>query len=350
MAIYMASNYSFNTFGAKLCLEAAWDLVEKALQPLQDYSKITLADYGIADGGTSKELWQGILDVIKKQNNSVFIEVIFNDLPSNDFNALGENASSLMEGDQNLAVSMIPRSFYEPICSPNSLDFCFSSTAMHWLSKLPKNLTYHTHVNAVEQLEDKRIFQAQSQMDWNTILLARATELKSGGQMVVANLSTDKEGRYLGQNLIDNNMHDILHKIWEQMQIEGLIQPEEYVRATFQNYYRTEAEFISPLQDPQSEVYQAGLRLGDIQTKLIQCPYRSQYNNDKDTEKFAQGLTQTIRSWSEHTFRNALIHHSGDDISNIVNEFYQRFTARVQENPDQFSMDYVETYLRIYKQ
>ncbi|NEO79047.1 hypothetical protein [Moorena sp. SIO4G3] len=349
MAIYMASNYSLNTLGAKLCLEAAGDLVAKAIQPIQNSSQVRLADYGIADGGTSQGLWQQIVATIKKQNNGAFVEVIFNDLPSNDFNALGKNATLLMQGDQNIVVSMVPRSFYEPVCPPNSLDFGFSSTAMHWLSKLPKHLSNHIDVNVSAPVEDKAIFQAQSQIDWSTILLARAKELKSGGQIVTVNLSVDEQGRYVGHNLVDLNLKDILHEIWKQMQIEELIQPEEYVGATSQSYYRTEAEFTACLEDPQSDVYQAGLRLADTRTMLIRCPYRSQYEDDRDAEKFAQGLTQATRSWSEHTLRNALSNRSNQDISEIVNQFYQRFTARIRENPGQFSMDYVQTYLRIYK-
>ncbi|NEP05829.1 MAG: class I SAM-dependent methyltransferase, partial [Okeania sp. SIO4D6] len=164
MAIYMASDYSLNTLGAKLCLEAAGDLVTTAIQSIQNSSQVRLADYGIADGGTTQGLWQQIFDTIKKQNSGVFIEAIFSDLPSNDFNALGQTSCFLMQDDQNLVVSMVPRSFYEPVCPPNSLDFGFSSTAMHWLSKLPKHLTYHTHINACEQGEDKAMFQAQSQL------------------------------------------------------------------------------------------------------------------------------------------------------------------------------------------
>ncbi|MEO1559575.1 MAG: SAM-dependent methyltransferase [Cyanobacteria bacterium J06632_19] len=350
MAIYMASNYSLNTLGAKLCLEASWDLVDKALQPIKGYSQIKLADCGIADGGTTQELWKRILANVRQQNDKAFIEVIFEDLPKNDFNTLATNAALLMEDDKNMTIAMVPRTFYEAICPPNSLDFCFSSTAMHWLSKLPKQLTHHTHVNACQDVEDRALFQAQSQTDWIAILSARAQELKSGGQMVSVNLSTDEQGRYLGNNQIDRNMHDVLHDIWKQMQVEGLIKSEEYQAGTFQNYYRTEAEFIACLEDSQSKVYQAGLRLGDIRTTLIPCPYRSQYENDKNADKFAQGLTQTIRSWSEHTFRNAFVNRSDEEVSDIVDGFYERFTTRVRENPTQYSMDYVETYLRLYKE
>ena len=349
MAIYMASNYSQNTLGAKLCIEAVGDLVTNAIQSIQDCPQVKLADYGIADGGTTQELWQQVFSTIKKQNEGVFLEAIFSDLPSNDFNALGQTASCLIEDEKNLVVSMVPHSFYQPICFPNSLDFGFSAAAMHWLSKLPKHLSYHTHINACDQGEDKAIFQAQSQLDWITILLARAKELKSGGQIVSTNLCTDEKGRYLGNNQVDLNMHDVLHEIWKQMQTEGLITPEEYVCATFQNYYRTEAEFTACLEDPQSEVYQAGLRLEDARIVSLPCPYRSQYEEDGDAEKFSQGLTQTIRSWSEHTFRSAFTNRSDEDIFNLVNQFYARFTARVRENPSQFSMSHTHIHLHICK-
>ena len=345
----MTSNYSLNILGAKPSLEAARDLVAKAIESIQDYSQVRFADYGIADGVSSQELWQEIFANIKKQNNEAFIEAIFSDLPSNDFNALAKISDFLMQNEPNLVVSMVPRSFYEPICPSNSIDFGFSSSAMHWLSKLPKHLPQHTHANACKQVEDKAIFQAQSQIDWRNNLLARAKELKSGGQIVIVHLSTDKQGRYLGENFVDLNMHDTLHEIWKQMQVEGLIEPEEYIGATFQNYYRTEAEMTACLEDTQSEVYQAGLRLGDIRTVIMPCPHRTEYENDKDTEKFAQGFTEGISSWSEHTFRNALRNRTNEDISNIINKLFQRFKDKVRENPNQFSLDYVDTYLRIYK-
>ncbi|EGJ33387.1 MULTISPECIES: hypothetical protein [Moorena] len=74
MEIYMASNYSLNTLGAKLCLEAAGDLVAKAIQPIQNYSQVRLADYGIADGGTSQGLWQQIIATIKKKITGLLLK------------------------------------------------------------------------------------------------------------------------------------------------------------------------------------------------------------------------------------------------------------------------------------
>ena len=187
----------------------------------------------------------------------------------------------------------MPRSFYEAVSPPKRLDFGFSATAMHWLKQLPQHLTQHTHINAWDKSEDKASFQAQSTADWTTILLDRAKELKAGGQFVGVNLATDAQGRYLGNNLVDQNMHDLLHDIWKEMASDGLIQPLEYVNATFQNYYRTETEFTTCLQDPQSEVYQAGLRLGDVRTQSIACPYRQQYEQDRAIDNLASGLLES---------------------------------------------------------
>lgn len=349
MSIYMKSDYSLNTLGAKLCLEAAWDLVEKSIGAIASPASIVMADYGVADGGTPSGLWQRILQKLRNKNPQTPIQLIFNDLPSNNYNALAQQASHFMEMNSDVWVSMVPQSFYQTVCSPNQIDFGFSSTAMHWLSQRPHHLAQHTHINAWNKPEDKVAFQAQSAADWTTILLARAQELKAGGQFVGVNLSTDAEGRYLGQNFVDQNMHDVLHNIWKEMLSKGLIQSQEYINATFQNYYRTEAEFTVCLQDPQSEVYQAGLRLGEIRTQHIPCPYRQQYNQDGNIDQFAKGLTETIRSWSEHTFRAALENRSEVESSHLLNHFYSQFEEQVKLHPNEYSMDYIETYIRIYK-
>ncbi|NES90023.1 MULTISPECIES: hypothetical protein [Okeania] len=51
----MTSNYSFNTIGAKPSLEPAGDLVTKAIESIQDYSQVRLADYGIVDGSPNSQ-------------------------------------------------------------------------------------------------------------------------------------------------------------------------------------------------------------------------------------------------------------------------------------------------------
>ena len=52
---------------------------------------------------------------------------------------------------------------------------------------------------------------------------------------------------------------------------------EEFRRTTINNYYRSVAEYSAPFQDKSSPVYQAGLRLVSIDTKVVHCPYNEKW-------------------------------------------------------------------------
>ena len=51
----------------------------------------------------------------------------------------------------------------------------------------------------------------------------------------------------------------------------------EFRRTTINNYYRSVAEYSAPFQDKSSPVYQAGLRLVSIDTKVVHCPYNEKW-------------------------------------------------------------------------
>ena len=67
----------------------------------------------------------------------------------------------------------------KPIFPPQSLDFGFSATAMHWTSGLPGRISDHVHAVGAEG-EELEIFRRFARADWETILLNRSRELKSG--------------------------------------------------------------------------------------------------------------------------------------------------------------------------
>lgn len=84
---------------------------------------------------------------------------------------------------------------------------------------------------------------------------------------------------------------------------------------------------------------------------MIKCPYREKFDEDGDVEKFALGLTGTVRSWSEHVFFEAVSSRKDvkKDKRDIVEAFYGRFKEEVANNPTSYSMDYIENYLLVSK-
>jgi len=220
---------------------------------------------------------------------------------------------------------------------------------MHWLNKKVNSLTNHTHVLASNNQPAKNDFLEQALFDWNQILEIRSRELKVGGKLLTVNLSRDEEDRYLGNNGGRTlNVHDEIHSIWKELLNEKLIKESEYIKGTIQNFYKSPQEFISPLTNKDSSSYKNGLRLIKERTVYIDCPYRKKWEESKNTEEFALGLMETIRSWSEHSFVAAL-DSNRQEKQNPVEILFHRLMQRIEHEPDNWSLDYVEHHLMMEK-
>ena len=80
----------------------------------------------------------------------------------------------------NVYVTACGTSFYKQCFPTGSVMLGFSSTALHWLSKKPCDITdalLHVMITAPEEAG---IFKEQAERDWETILLKRTAELAPG--------------------------------------------------------------------------------------------------------------------------------------------------------------------------
>jgi hypothetical protein len=343
--IFMTSGYSEQTKGAETVINRSFDLLERSIDEMKLEDVFRFCDYGTADGGTSVGMWKFVCSKVLGTGKNREIEVVLNDLPKMVGETLVKNGCSLSELYRNAIVLITPKSFYNSVVAKSSMDLGFSATAMHWLSKLPYHIKNHTHSNACPDREDFDAFRRQSAADWKLLLSRRKEELKSGGKMVFINLSRNSEGMYLGHNKEDRNLHEVLHDIWRTFKEKGKINRKEYESATFQNFYRSEEEYIKGVEEV------GGLEVLEIRTELIKCPYREQLNEDGDAEKFALGLTGTVRSWSEHVFFEAISSRKDaiEDKQGIIDDFFRQFKEEVENSPRSYSMDYIENYLLVSK-
>ena len=63
---------------------------------------------------------------------------------------------------------------------------------------------------------------------------------------------------------------------------------------------------------------------------------------------FANGLMETIRSWSRHCFIAALDSNQQRK-TNPVDMLFERLTKRIKSEPENWSLDYVEHHLMMEK-
>ena len=354
--------YSQSTRGAKDVIDNATNMLVDAVAAIREPSAklpIRIADFGAADGGTSKKAIYETIAALRQRFPSRQIEVTYTDLPSNDYSNLfknmlgltGDEENNYLETFQDIFVNAIGIGFHRQLLPDNSLDIGFSATAMHYISEKPCEIENHVHMVGASG-ETLAAYANRAADDWENILLARAAELRHGGRLVFMNFSKDEEGRYLG-NTDGINMFDTFHALWNGMFDEGLITNDEFLNASFSQYYRTRQEFCAPLEDKSSPVNQAGLKLISAHTGIVKCPYRTAFesaNGAMSAGDFARSYIPTMRSWSETVFLNALdTNRDQMERTELIDTFYRRYEDLVANNPDGHAMDYVHCYIAIEK-
>lgn len=357
MAMKGAGYYSAATTGARDVINNATPLVLAAVDRMNLASgsgTIRITDMGCADGGTSLDMWRRVLSHIRGQAPARPVEIIYSDLPRNDFSQLFRTLHN-HTGRQSY-YGEIPEvypfasgtSFHEAIMPPASLDLGFSATASHYVSRTPCNISDHVHMVGASGGE-RQAFAAQGARDWMSFLLNRARELKPGGRLCLFNFGIDAQGRYLG-NTGGVNMFDTFNELWRGLAEEGRISRAEYEGTNFPQHYRTEAEFTAALGDAASPAHAAGLRLEHVESRVVRCPYARDFQAHGDPRKFAREYIPTLRSWSEPVFVAGLdAARAPADKAAVIDEFYNRYQARVAGNPHGHGMDYVHIYLVVAK-
>lgn len=354
MAMKGAGYYSKATIGAKHVMDNACELVLGAVDGMSlkdDGSIFRATDMGAADGGTSIDLWRRVLGTVRKQVPSRPIEMIYTDLPRNDFSQVFQIVHGLTDIQSYLPdvpgvhVMASGTSFHDLIVPAETLDLGFSATASHYVSSNPCNITNHVHMVGADG-EERAAYEQQGAKDWETMLTRRAEELKSGGAICLFNFGIDEEGRYLGSTG-GVSMFDTFSELWAGLADDGIITRQEYLETNFPQCYRTTEQFTAPLHDPDSPVRKAGLQLEHVESRVVRCPFEQDYTeNHKDAARFAEEYIPTLRSWSEPTFVNGLSDdRSAEEKAEIIDTFYGRYQQKVADSPEGHAMDYVHIYL-----
>lgn len=353
MAMKGAGYYSKATVGAKHVMDNAAGLILDALErqpPVDDGSPFTMTDMGAADGGTSIDMVGRVLRTVRTLCPSRPIQMVYTDLPHNDFSQLMQIVHGLTDiptyarDVENLYVFASATSFHKPIVPPGSLNLGHSATASHYIAEVPCEIEDHVHMVGARGTV-RQAFEDRGAADWQNFLTLRARELVSGGFLALFNFGIDEEGRYLGHTG-GVSMFDTFNEIWRELVSDGVITQAEYKATNFPQVYRTVDQFCAPLADSNSPVYQAGLRLEHVETRVVPCPFAEDFKRHGDPAAFAESYIPTLRSWSERVFLAGL---SGDrpldERAEIVDTFYRRYQQRVAAAADGHGMDYVHCYM-----
>jgi len=349
--------YSKATIGAKHTIDRATHLILEAIErmdPADDGTPFTMSDMGCADGGTSVSMVGTVLKEVRRRVPSRPLQMVYTDLPRNDFSQVFQNIhgqtdiETYIDEIDDLYVFASATSFHKPIFPAGTLNLGFSATASHYISEKPGVISDHVHMVGASGAE-REAYVEQGRLDWERMLLNRARDLAPGGRLALFNFGIDEEGRYLGSTG-GADMFDTFSRLCADLRDQGVITAEEFVNTNFPQSYRTVEQFTAPFRDTANPVYQAGLRMEHVETRVVACPFAVDFKEHGDAARFAHEYIPTLRSWSEATFASGLsTARPVEERQAIIDRFYDSYEALVRGAPDGHAMDYVHCYLIIEK-
>ncbi|MCL7035690.1 hypothetical protein MKW94_022559, partial [Papaver nudicaule] len=173
--------------------EAIANHLDIQICPPSSSNTFRIADFGCSVGPNTFIAMENIIEAIdlkyRKSGSTPEFHVYFSDHTSNDFNTL---FAYLPPGKAYFAAG-VPGSFHTRLFPKGTLHVAHSSTSLHWLSRVPKEVldtnspAYNKgrilYTNAAHQVFEA--YSAQFGKDIQAFLHARAEEIVCGGLMVL---------------------------------------------------------------------------------------------------------------------------------------------------------------------
>ncbi|XP_006367612.2 probable S-adenosylmethionine-dependent methyltransferase At5g38100 [Solanum tuberosum] len=213
-----AYSYYNNSQRQKELIDASKDMVRDAIigkldveVMLSSSHTFRIIELGCSIGPNTFHAMQHVVDVVKEKYHNIILEfqVFFSDHVENDFNTLFRS----LPIDRSYYASGVPGSFHGRLFPSRSIHFAHSSCAIHWLSKIPKELldekspTWNKGLihYGTSNIDVVNAYIAQFEKDMEIFFNARAEEIVPGGMMVFISpfSSYTRLVEFFGSSLMD---------------------------------------------------------------------------------------------------------------------------------------------------
>uniref|UniRef100_A0A2N9IK40 Uncharacterized protein n=1 Tax=Fagus sylvatica TaxID=28930 RepID=A0A2N9IK40_FAGSY len=251
-----AHNSSYQRQGVEIARVLINEAIAEKLDIDQFFSSSTssklfnIADLGCSVGPNTIIAVENIINSVKLKYQSfgpnqevLEFQVFFNDHASNDFNTLFKSLPS----DKKYFAAGVPGLFQGRLFPKASLHFVHSSYALHWLSKVPKELIdkkspawnkgrifYNNAPNEVREA-----YSAQFSKDIESFLNVRAQELITGGLMTLIILCVPDGSSSQCSKFA---LFDLLGACLNEMSDVGLLSEDKVDSFNFPQYHPTRQE------------------------------------------------------------------------------------------------------------
>ncbi|XP_027166196.1 probable S-adenosylmethionine-dependent methyltransferase At5g38780 [Coffea eugenioides] len=225
---------------------------ENHLHSMNPFSNsFRVADFGCSAGPNTFHAVHNIIEAVENKYKSLRMEaempefhVFFNDHVNNDFNTLFRN----LPATGRYFATGVPGSFYGRLLPRSTLHFAHCSTALHWLSKIPVEVTDKNspawnkgrihYTGAAREVEDA--YSTQFGKDFDLFLRARAQELVPGGLMMIVAVGFPDDVQICESSLGEN--FNVLGSCFLDMAKMGIITQEMVDSFNLHFYYPSPSE------------------------------------------------------------------------------------------------------------
>ncbi|KAF3102062.1 hypothetical protein TWF102_001886 [Orbilia oligospora] len=286
------NTYNENSGQQYLAMEACLPLFES----LSFGANATFVDYGCSQGAASMAVMQRLVSQLPSNSTAT---LVFNDLPSNDFNSLIKLLPNIKYFDSTKTIypCIIPNSFYNPIMPQSTVDVAFALSSIHWLRQVPPPKSASESFEEFLRKRDSRN-SAASHKDLIEFLNLRGREIKSGGKLIVAAPSPcadNEDGRITG----NERLRCALFKAMENLIAVGKLPPNATAGIYPPNHVHTEQSFRAAINET------GGVwKIEKVYSRVIPHPaYQTMLESQKgsrDTElhkAFERAYANTVVNW-----------------------------------------------------
>nr|XP_048329825.1 loganic acid O-methyltransferase-like isoform X2 [Ziziphus jujuba var. spinosa] len=315
-------SYTRNSTLQRKAIEAAEELINKAILEkleINNFSSLKtfqLADLGCSVGPNTFLAVQNIVDAVKLKYQSqrrldsqqlLEFQVFFNDHMSNDFNQL----FTALPPERRYFAMGVPGSFHGRLFPKASLHFFHSSYAVHWLSRVPKEMGDKTSpawnkgsIHYSKASDDVfRAYEAHYVKDMERFLIARAEEIVCGGLLALILPGFPNEKHY-SEAFLSRIVH-LLGSCLLEIAKKGMISEEK----------------VDSFNIP---TFHASLQLVEAIVKRNGCFSIEMMKSLPQEKPNPKILSSTIRASSE----GMIMQHFGDE---ILEELFDLFCQKCEE-------------------
>ncbi|KDO44108.1 hypothetical protein CISIN_1g017702mg [Citrus sinensis] len=325
-----AYSYANNSTYQRGVVDAAKELISEAIADKLDLKILgfddtlkpfKIADLGCSVGPNTLLAVQNIIEAIElkfqrttnlhQKPSALEFQVFLNDHSDNDFNTLFK---SLPHARKYFAAGL-PGSFHSRLFPRSSIHFVHTSYALHWLSKVPKEIVdpcspawNKGSIQCSESnIEVVRAYSTQYKNDMESFLNARAEELVPGGLMVLILAAVVPDGIPLSNSYV-GVFNNILGSCFNDLAKMGVLSEEKVDSFNLPTYNATPKELEAIIRTNGNFTIEKMEKLSQPRRRITANEYAS---------GIRAGIDGLIKK------------HFGDE---FVDEIFNYFTTKVEEN------------------